>query len=84
MSAECSAYPNEGRCTHRRCLQRERNRLAAECERLAGALARWRDFDTWWQTDGRDQMPTEYAEPVDDALVAVKYPPPESAAGARP
>lgn len=34
-TAECSAYPNEGRCTHVRCILRERNSLAALVKRLS-------------------------------------------------
>lgn len=33
-TVECSAYPNEGRCTHVRCILRERNSLAALVKRL--------------------------------------------------
>lgn len=37
-TAECSAYPNEGRCTHTRCLLRERNQLAARLTELEGGI----------------------------------------------
>ena len=38
-TAECSAYPNRGRCTHTRCLLRERNALSASVAALRAELA---------------------------------------------
>lgn len=42
-TAECSAYPNRGRCTHTRCLLRERNRLSATVAALTAENAQLRE-----------------------------------------
>lgn len=41
-TAECTAYPPQDRCTHTRCLLRERNRLQAALALAEKDAARWR------------------------------------------